>query len=312
MYMIDMNTNTWNKQRETLPPGLSGTAVELIRLATAPARHQARVDATIEAALQAVCAEPGVATRRECRLAEVLCAIDLHGRGGGLLGRGMPSTSRLAAFGSLGSGRRNAGDGAAYMAALAEAERLLGDYAVSYGPCRWHGRDVSGPACRITEQAAVAFLGRRVLWDESSLAAREYARMRLAETAVRPMAVAIMAGEDVHERWRSDHARQLIAWDRCYQCLGLRGAHLPTWLARLCRELCADTFDTRHVSAVVRAEMERDLRATCGWVVSEGISSPECSVLWSDEREDGTQVCTVVAGSDIVRVHPTHVECDRM
>lgn len=293
---------TWSETRGELPQGLSDSAIELVRTATAPARHKARVDATIEAALQAVCDVPDRATRRECRLAEVLCMIDARGQGGGIIGRGQSKTDRLAAFAGLGSGRRNACDGAAYMAALDDARRELGKAARTVILEIGH-RVLEGAVSCISEQSAVAFLGRRLLWDESSLSAREYARIRLAEAGAYLSTCMVDT--------RPQAADELMAWDRCYGCLRLRASELPRWISQLCHEYCDDAFGSRPWNQILRTEMCRDMRALCEEArdVPVGGSTSDVMATWDDS--DGTTVCLVVSGNDIVRVYPSHISCDR-
>jgi len=83
-------TPTWAASRDALPEGLSDEALELIRRATAPARHEARVIAAAEAALEAtadsiVAAECAEASRERLALARTLArciATDGSVRGG--------------------------------------------------------------------------------------------------------------------------------------------------------------------------------------------------------------------------------------
>lgn len=86
-------------------------SADLIWRAGAPARHQQRVERTKAAALEAA--------GGDTPLAIILLSLDLHGVGG-KLGVSGGATRRLL-HGGLGSGRWNAGDGAAYRAAAESA-----------------------------------------------------------------------------------------------------------------------------------------------------------------------------------------------
>ena len=95
--------------------GVAGAALELVLKCTAPARHMARVNATVAAAMAAA---DGSAPQ-----AAILVASDLVGQGGqrgwGALsaGWGMAQSARAPWAAGLGSGRWQAADGAAYRAA---------------------------------------------------------------------------------------------------------------------------------------------------------------------------------------------------
>jgi hypothetical protein len=115
------------EELETL--GVEGPAADLIIKAGAPARHEARVKATIAAAYAATTTQVGKDGEfgRACHAASAAATIlaDMIGIGGelGLTGA---ATSRLPAFSGLGTGRKQAGDGAAYMAAASAAlDRVL-------------------------------------------------------------------------------------------------------------------------------------------------------------------------------------------
>src|SRR5690554_6686769 len=107
---------TWKDLRSQLPGGLSEDSVELVRRATAPARHEQRVTATIDAALTAVLeiySSPDLEVRRVtpfvCRMAACLIALDRNGTGGRYgAGGGSAATERMSWARALGKGRRQA------------------------------------------------------------------------------------------------------------------------------------------------------------------------------------------------------------
>jgi len=130
-------------------------AHDLWRKATAEPRHTARVFATKVAAYFAA-AWAGSAFADESRWmneplkAALFLLIDIMGQGGPL-GLGNGTSQREGAFGRLGSGRRQAQDGAAYYAAaLAAFEGLLhdavnnADYAGSHLTIRWEDSRIGG------------------------------------------------------------------------------------------------------------------------------------------------------------------------
>src|SRR5690554_5791612 len=105
-----MNMSTeltrWSDLRRQLPDDLHEDAVELVRRSTAPARHRARVVATVRAALAYVLPSPpdGV-TRLDCQRAADVIELDAHGSGGPL-DAGGPSgaTARMTWASTLGTG----------------------------------------------------------------------------------------------------------------------------------------------------------------------------------------------------------------
>lgn len=106
---------TWKELRESLGDGISDETLELIRRATAQQRHEARVKAARQAALQEL---------PDPQLAGVLCVLEEHGHGGpwgagSFLG--LRATLRAAWARGLGSGRAHAGDGSAWDAAIRDA-----------------------------------------------------------------------------------------------------------------------------------------------------------------------------------------------
>src|SRR5690606_2259544 len=135
--LLRSELKTWKDLREQLPAGLSEDSVELIRRATAPMRHEKRVNATIDAALTAVLeiySSPDLDVRRVtpfvCRVAACLIAFDRNGAGGRYgAGGGGAATDRMSWARSLGKGRRQASDGSAWLAAAADAESILLDRA---------------------------------------------------------------------------------------------------------------------------------------------------------------------------------------
>lgn len=94
----------------------------------AGARHQARVGATVEAAANAAkrlieaggVTSPDGGTPSTEAVAEMVIALDLIGVGGSGDAEGL-GTDRLPCFSTLGKGRKQARDGAAWMAALEAA-----------------------------------------------------------------------------------------------------------------------------------------------------------------------------------------------
>jgi len=112
-------TPTWKETRESLGEGLSEETVEIVRRATAQQRHEARVEATRQAALDAV---------HDFRLAGVLCMLEVNGHGGplGMGGHlGLRATLRAQWARGLGSGRAQAGDGPAWDEAIRAAAHDL-------------------------------------------------------------------------------------------------------------------------------------------------------------------------------------------
>ncbi len=111
----EQTVTTWKETRESLGDGISDETLELIRRATAQQRHEARVKAARQAALQEL---------PDPRLAGVLCVLEEHGHGGpwgagSFLG--LRATLRAEWARGLGSGRAQAGDGPAWDAAIRDA-----------------------------------------------------------------------------------------------------------------------------------------------------------------------------------------------
>lgn len=110
-------TPTAAAARSTLEAaGLTGEALTFAVKAGAPARHEARVQATLAAAR--ACAAANNIPSAENRGAALILAADLMGIGGPR-GIGGDSTSRLLP--ALGKGRWQASDGAAYQGAACDA-----------------------------------------------------------------------------------------------------------------------------------------------------------------------------------------------
>ena len=127
---------TWESMRERLEDGgVTGPALELARRATANDRHWNRVMAAFDAAAMAV----GVPTRyaqfrgsdgvprltaehqpQDCLEIWAVLTADAFGVGGPMRISGM-QTVRVPPLQSLGSGRKQAGDGPAWTAAIADA-----------------------------------------------------------------------------------------------------------------------------------------------------------------------------------------------
>lgn len=120
-----MSCPTWETLRQqAADAGLSYTAQELLRKRTARDRHQARVAATLEAAVVAISGDCLPATYWQWCLVAALLAIDLNGVGGPSgcgHAEGTGATVRMRFFAGLGSSRWHARDGGAYRAATEEA-----------------------------------------------------------------------------------------------------------------------------------------------------------------------------------------------
>jgi hypothetical protein len=103
-------------------PGIGEDALSVIQRVTAPARHAARVDAASAAARRWVNDLSGRESindwERGARAA-LLCYLEAKGLYGGGLREPGAGTQRHPTFRSLGSGRRQAMDGAAWTAAIA-------------------------------------------------------------------------------------------------------------------------------------------------------------------------------------------------
>lgn len=114
---------TWKDLSASLP-NLSIAAQEEIRRLTAPVRHAERVKAALAAALSWVLARLP-ALEGEGSIAEAyahaLCWAEARGLYGGGFGNPGAGTTRHPAFRECGAGRRNAGDGRAWTAAIAAA-----------------------------------------------------------------------------------------------------------------------------------------------------------------------------------------------
>jgi hypothetical protein len=110
---------TWKELKDRL--GLPPAAAELVRRASAPARHEERIKAAMAAAKEGL-SEEGIGAGRAIMraLAEVI------GTGGHLgLGGEVRSSQRMGCFSHLGKGRAQATDGPAWSAALADALHRL-------------------------------------------------------------------------------------------------------------------------------------------------------------------------------------------
>lgn len=115
---------TWNETRSTLGLTEGTPSAEFIRRATAPARAAARAEIARTAA--AAWAETTLQHSPEVG-AWMACAADAVGIGGhggsGVSG----GTSRFPAFAGCGKGRKFAGDGGAWDAAISAARTTLGE-----------------------------------------------------------------------------------------------------------------------------------------------------------------------------------------
>lgn len=143
-----MDTMKWSDLRAALPAGLCDEAIEAVRAATAEARAEARVQQTIMAAVGAVGGDPDlvlavlyalryydlspderadrVAPIRDImRAAGALCAIEATAGGGRYRVSGPAPTCRAPWARALGKGRRQASDGDAWTAAIAQAGASL-------------------------------------------------------------------------------------------------------------------------------------------------------------------------------------------
>ena len=117
--------------------GVTGVAALAIARETGAARHAARVEAAKAAARRVGAAllgvpsgESGDGTMTAVDLAGAfVCALDSFGLGGadGVEGR---ATARVAAFGALGKGRKQASDGPAWSAAISAAGNHLAAWLV--------------------------------------------------------------------------------------------------------------------------------------------------------------------------------------
>lgn len=120
----------WSDLKANLPDGCSDETIELVRRATAADRAEWRTQETI-AAVMAFVGAYQVRSILDAhplpllRLARTALAIEANGVRGPLnAGRalGQPATERMQWARALGSGRRHAGDGDAWSAAVIEAE----------------------------------------------------------------------------------------------------------------------------------------------------------------------------------------------
>lgn len=141
---------TWAAHAATLPEGLAPEAVELIRRATASTRHRARVEMA-KAALAALAETHGAFMGDDGDRAvavAALAAIASNGIGGPLNagGRGC-ATTRFPGLDQLGSGRRQAGDGSAWDAAITAAAAHGGVSGLTIEPST-HGPSVIEAAGR--------------------------------------------------------------------------------------------------------------------------------------------------------------------
>lgn len=140
---------TWTELTEELrAAGLSPAALEAARHVTAGERHEARVTATIRAALDLLGVDAGDAEnpatiardRGLARQAATLIALDLSGVGGyryALEGDGSPRATARLLKGNLGAGRWQAFDGGAYRGAAEEAWGRLSERYYSPGDIRF-------------------------------------------------------------------------------------------------------------------------------------------------------------------------------
>jgi hypothetical protein len=158
--------------------GIIGAAAEAIAEETAEARHALRVSAAKEAALteaerlfgnwlreesaQFVEANDGDSRWGEPfvhgqlrALAALLCLLDTAGIGGhdGVEGA---ATQRLACFSALGKGRKQARDGGAWSAAIAQAAEELLPGAMLYAPNGVVSLGVSNLNCGVEDAVSIA------------------------------------------------------------------------------------------------------------------------------------------------------------
>lgn len=137
----------WSDLRATLPLGLCDEAVEAVRAATAEARAEERAQQAIVAAVTVVGGDPDLVlealyalrhdlsdearaervapVRAIVRAAGALCAIEATAGGGRYRVSGPAPTCRAPWARSLGKGRRQASDGDAWTAAIAQAGASL-------------------------------------------------------------------------------------------------------------------------------------------------------------------------------------------
>lgn len=235
--------NTWKDLREQLPSDLSDDAVELIRRATAPMRHEKRVNATVDAALTAVLeiySSPDLELRRVtpfmCRIAATLIALDRNGTGGPHnAGGGFAATARMSWARGLGKGRRQASDGAAWMAAAADAESLLLGSAArpeeySHPAVGWSWHPYRGPDSPPEYQG---FIGpddvtravREAVCGDDLEFARSYCRARIVELAhnlQNASTCVVFAPRQVdspHRDYRAELRAEIAAWDAALRAI---------------------------------------------------------------------------------------------
>jgi len=228
---------TWKDLREQLPAGLSEDSVDLIRRATAPERHERRIQATIDAALKAVLeiySSPDLELRRVtpfvCRMAATLIALDRNGTGGRYgAGGGGAATDRMSWARELGKGRRQASDGPAWMAAAADAESLLLDRAarpeaydhpaVGWSWHPWRGPD-SPPECQgpIGPDDVIRAVREAVCGDDLAFA-RSYCRARLIDRAQR-----LPNASDAYRDYRAELRAEIAAWDAALRAIDAESA----------------------------------------------------------------------------------------
>lgn len=113
-------TDTKREQEEVLEQaGVTGEAREFLLRATAPHRHNVRVEATLACARRMA--------QGDTAAAAALLLADIVGIGGPQNEAAGLGTSRLAGFGGLGKGRKQASDGPAWMSAAEAALMRLYD-----------------------------------------------------------------------------------------------------------------------------------------------------------------------------------------
>jgi len=138
----------WSELRAALPSGLCDEAVEAIRAATAEARAEERARQAIVAAVTVVGGDPDLVlealyalrhydlsdearaervapVRALMRAAGALCAVEATAGGGRYRVSGPAPTCRAPWARALGKGRRQASDGDAWTAAIAQAGASL-------------------------------------------------------------------------------------------------------------------------------------------------------------------------------------------
>ena len=135
--------------------GVEGVALDALLRETAALRHTHRVAV---AAATAQAAGGGVAL-----IGAVLCRLDAHGIGG-RDGVGGQATDRLPAFQALGKGRKQATDGGAWTAAIAEAGTQLAEQVDFCAAADGGGLTVTDGATTLCVSLCMITSGEDVRW----------------------------------------------------------------------------------------------------------------------------------------------------